>query len=67
MTTQEQFAEAFEQADAILNLEGMVKPPDYLEVQRAVAEGRLSFDDAVKAIVNQAQTSNGSNPPDAPA
>ena len=69
MTTQEQFAQAFEQADAILNLEGMVKPADYPEVQRAVVEGRLSFDEATKAIVDQAKSTNtpDSDSSDAPA
>ena len=66
--TKEQLTAAFEQADAILALEGMVKPADFEQVQQAVINGELTFDQAVAQVVAEAKALAAAKPaPKGPA
>ena len=51
MTDEDRRREACRQADAILGLDGLVKPPGMDAIQHAVIEGRLTCEMAVNAIV----------------
>lgn len=51
MTDEESRREAFRQADAMLERDGLVKPPGMDAIQHAVIEGRMSCEEAVNAIV----------------
>jgi len=60
--TKDQLVAAFEQADAILALEGMVKPSDFEQVQQAVINGELTFDQAVAQVVAEVKASAAATP-----
>ena len=51
MTDEDRRREACRQADAILERDGLVKPPGMDAIQHAVIEGRMSCEEAVNAIV----------------
>ena len=51
MTDEDRRREAFRQADAILEHDGLATPPGMDAIQRAVIEGRISCEEAVNAIV----------------
>ena len=51
MTDEDRRREAFRQADAILGLDGLEKPPGMDAIQHAVIEGRMSCKEAVSTIV----------------
>lgn len=51
MTDEDRRREAFRQADAMLERDGLVKPPGMDAIQQAVIEGRMSCEEAVRAIV----------------
>ena len=51
MTDEDRRREACRQADAILELDGLAKPDGMDPIQHAVIEGRLSCDEAVRALV----------------
>ena len=55
MTTREERQHAFERADAIMALEGFTKTPEVAKLQEAVISGRTTFDQAVKAVLADAQ------------
>ena len=51
MTDEDRRREACRQADAMLERDGLVKPPGTDAIQHAVIEGRMSCEEAVRAIV----------------
>ena len=51
MTDEDRRREAFRQADVMLALDGMERPPGTDVIQQAVIEGRMSCEEAVRAIV----------------
>lgn len=51
MTDEDRRREAFRQADAMLALDGMERPPGTDSIQHAVIEGRMACEEAVNAIV----------------
>lgn len=55
MTTALDHRRAFAQADAILALEGFDRMPQMATLQDAIAEGKLSIDEAVHAILAAAK------------
>jgi hypothetical protein len=55
MTTQADLQAAFEQADAVLALEGMTRPEGFEQIQQAVIEGKLTFGEAVARVVAEAR------------
>ncbi|HRB17068.1 MAG: antitoxin VbhA family protein [Nitrospirota bacterium] len=56
MNVEDTRREAFRQADAILALEGMEKPPEMDGLQEAVIDGRMSFGVAVSVTILEEQT-----------
>ena len=62
MNVEDTRREAFRQADAILALEGMVKPPEMEGLQQAVIDGRVSFDLAVRVTIVEEMTRSGRRP-----
>ena len=54
-TTTDERRRAFERADAIMALEGFEKTPEAARLQEAVIAGRMTFDQAVKAAIDEAK------------
>jgi hypothetical protein len=62
MPNKAQLKAALEQADAILALEGMVKPAGFEVLQQAVINGELTFDQAVAQVVAEAKALAAATP-----
>jgi hypothetical protein len=56
MATSEERKIALARADAILALEGFVKTPDLTRLQQAVIDGRVTFDQAVRSIIESVKS-----------
>ena len=62
MTDEDRRREACRQADAILERDGLVKPPGMDAIQHAVIEGRMSCEEAVRALVRAEKARAGRRP-----
>ena len=62
MTDEDRRREACRQADAILERDGLVKPPGTDAIQHAVIEGRMSCEEAVRALVRAEKARAGRRP-----